>query len=118
MAARKGHKKSGGRAKGTPNKKVGVLVEKCEELGCDPFEILLLFAKGDWEGLGYESGEKVISVTKEGHEIFGDVISPETRAKCAKEACEYIHPKRKAIEISNDGENGFRVVIEDYQTKK
>lgn len=118
MAAHKGHKKLGGRTKGTPNKKTELLLDKCNELDVDPFEILLLFAKGDWKALGYDGAQKVINVTKNGDEILGDVISPEIRSRCAKEACEYIHPKRKAVELSNDSEKGFVIVVKDYESIK
>lgn len=107
-----------GRKKGTPNKEVVPLLEKCAELNCDPFEILLLFAKGDWRALGYPSPERVKTVTESGFEITEDIISADLRASSAKEACQYIHPKRKAIEHSNADAEGFRVVIEDYTSAK
>lgn len=94
----------GGRKKGTPNKKTQALLEKAKELGVDPFEILLLFAKGDWKALGYDSPEKVIAVTKDGQEVFSDRITAELRQKSAKDAAEYLYAKRKALEVT--GEDG------------
>jgi len=67
--------------------------------GVDPFEILLDFAKGDAEALGYQ-GERVISVTASGQEITGPWITPELRARAASDACEYLHPKLKGVELS------------------
>lgn len=103
MAAPKGHKRYGGRKKGVANKDTLPLKEKAKQLGIDPFEILLLFAKGDWESLGYPSA----SFVKEGSTFVNEelYIKPEVRAKAAAEACQYIHPKLKAIEHSGkDGD--------------
>ena len=94
----------GGRKKGTPNKNRQVLLDKAKELGVDPFQILLLFAKGDWKALGYDSAETVTAITKDGQKIFADRISPELRQKSAKDASEYLYPKRKAVELT--GEDG------------
>jgi hypothetical protein len=90
-----------GRKKGTPNKPTATLLEKTRELGIDPFEILLRFAAEDWKGLGYDS-RTTISYTSAGIEFEEYVIKPELRGKCASEACQYIHAKRKAIEQTID----------------
>lgn len=99
MPFKKGQKKTGGRQKGRPNQKSLPLIEKAQELGIDPFEVLLLFAAGDWKRLGYESE----TFTKYGaggveNELF--TIQPSVRAKAAAEASEYLHPKRKAIDVT------------------
>lgn len=94
----KGERQPGsGRTKGTPNKATKILQDKCEELGVDPFTVLLLFAKGDYEALGYEK-ERVKTITEAGEPIYELTIAPELRQKSARDACEYIHPKRKAVE--------------------
>ena len=111
-------KKFAGRKKGTPNKATQNLMDKCVELDVDPFEILLRFAKGDWEGLGYETKSHATYFSDSGEAVEEDHISAELRAKCAKDACEYIHAKRKAVEISNPDEQGFRIVLEEYAIKK
>ena len=90
----------GGRKKGTANKSSLPLLEKADALGIDPFEILLYFAKGDWKKLGYKKKTKEIGIGM-GNTIEVDVIEPELRASAAKSACEYIHPKRKALDISS-----------------
>lgn len=95
--------KTGGRTKGTKNKDKAALELKAIALGIDPFEILLYFAAGDWEKLGYKSGEREI-VTKSGS-VLVDVISPETRMNAAAEACQYVYPKRKAIEHTAPAES-------------
>lgn len=69
-----------------------------KRLEIDPFEVLILFAGGRWKELGYKSE----TVTK----FFGEnmseeyTITPELRMHAASKACEYLYPKRKAIEHS------------------
>ncbi len=99
MPFEKGHKKSGGRKKGVKNKESVPLEEKSKELGINPFEILLLFAQGDWQKLGYES-QKIIKFGANGVENEEYIIPPSVRAKAASEACQYLYPKLKAIEHS------------------
>lgn len=93
-------KKTGGRPKGSPNKKAVMLSERAKALGVDPFDILLYFAKGDWSKLGYESGTRLMSAGM-GHTFEVETIPPDLRVSAAKDACQYIHPKRKALEIEN-----------------
>ena len=94
--------KFGGRTKGTPNKKTSSVLEKCEQLGVDPIDVLLNFAKGDWKALGYDSPTHVTGYLPNGDPIVKERIPPELRQKSAKDASEYIHPKRKAIEMSGE----------------
>lgn len=104
MGARVGHQKFGGRPKGVKNKDKECLREKARKLGVDPLEVLLLFAKNDWAALGYKS---------EFEEKFGAggvpcmmrVITPDVRMNAAKEACQYLYPKKKAIEVGFDQDN-------------
>lgn len=97
-----GHPKVGGRVKGTPNRSTQELEALTRKLKCNPFEILIHFAKGDWEALGYDSGV-IIKESKDGESTFMEyTISPELRAQCAEKACQYLHPKRKAIEMSGE----------------
>lgn len=92
-----------GRKKGTPNKRNQEIIDKAEELGVDPFEIILLFAKRDWKALGYKS-ETVIKAAKNGtYEV--DTITAQMQLSAAIEAAQYLYPKRKAIEHSSDPEN-------------
>jgi hypothetical protein len=92
MAFSVGHKKQGGRQKGTPNKASQSLMEKAEAMGIDPFmELLKLIRNGETEM---------------------------TRMMALKEACQYLYPKRKAVEISSSEDVGFKVVIEDYKTRE
>lgn len=104
-----------GRAKGTPNKSTLPLEQKAEELGVDPFQILLLFAGGRWKELGYDN-ECYFTEKPDGAVKMGYVISPEMRCKAASEACQYLLPKKKAVELSGEVE-GIKIVIEDYSKK-
>lgn len=87
--------------KGIPNKRTVALAIRAKELGVDPFEILLLFAKGDWKALGYEA-ECYFSEKPDGAVKMGYVISPEMRVVAAKEAAKYLYPHRKSIEHKSD----------------
>lgn len=62
-----------------------------DRLGCDPFEILVHFAKGDADALGYDGG----------------TIPPDMRLQAAKEASQYLYPKRKAVEHSGEIKGGL-----------
>lgn len=83
-----------GRKPGTVNKNTKTLHDIAERNGCDPFEVLIWFAKGDHKSLG----------------ITEDELSPELRQKSAKDACEYLHPKKKAVEHSGSID-GARVSV-------
>lgn len=82
-----------GRKKGTPNRKTADLLAKCEAKGVDVFELMLEYAIHPCE--------------------------PTLRFQALKELCQYIYPKRKAIEHDlTTGEAGFRIIVEDYGDKK
>jgi hypothetical protein len=69
-----------GRQIGTPNRKTSELIQLCDEKGINPFAALLELAK---------------------HE------QPELRLSALKEICQYLYPKRKALEHSGDINNPF-----------
>ena len=92
MGAVRGHKKAGGRQKGTPNKKSQDLIQRCEDFGFDPFEALLSMAR--------DSEDELL------------------RFNAVKELCQYLFPKRKALEVSGPGESGIKVTICDYTSKE
>ena len=81
-----GHPKYSGSKKGTTPRiwraLRGGMHDKAVELGVDPFEVLLLFAKGDTKAL---------------NEPY---IDPALRLRAACEAAEYLYPKRRSIELS------------------
>jgi|SRR5680860_104733 len=71
--------KTGGRRKGTPNRKTEAVIDRLEALGCDPIEGMARLAM---------DGTVELSI----------------RAQMYKELAQYVAPKRKAIEIT--GEDG------------
>lgn len=103
MATKDGQK-TGGRQKGTPNKDGVPLMQKAQELGIDPFEVLLRFAAGDWKTLGYDA-EKFVAGVNEYGSWEKHTIDPAVRMKAASEACNYLFPKKKAIEHSGEAAN-------------
>lgn len=113
----KGKPKTGGMKKGFKFPETLNAEAIARELNCDPFEVLIRFTAGDWEGLGYDSPE-VTKVLKDGGTIMVERITPEMRLTAAKEAVRYLYPQRKAIEMSTDEQKGFAIVIKDYTSTK
>lgn len=104
------------RPKGVPNRKTTELQEIAERIGVNPFEILCLFAKEDWKGLGYEKATYT-KVFQDGGTMEIERISPELRFQAAKEASKYLFPQRKAVELSTQDDAGFKIIVEDYLSK-
>lgn len=117
MATKTG-KKTGGRQKGTPNKKTQLqqeAINKAVEEHGDPFEVLLLIAHGKWEELGVnlEPWQK------------NSLDTLELRRASAEKACKYIHPQKRALEVKTGVEHthnhkigpGFYEQMIDYQEK-
>lgn len=75
-----------GRVAGTPNRKTQDLLNRCHASGVDPFQILL--------------------------DLAGTSLDETMRFNAAKELCQYLYPKRKALEHPSD--EGFTVTIRDY----
>ena len=75
----------GGRGKGTPNKKTMAVAEVLGELGLDPIKQM-------------------------GQIAIDEHIEVSIRVQVLKELCQYIAPKRKAVEIT--GEDGGPLVLE------
>jgi hypothetical protein len=70
--------KTGGRVKGTPNRRTLEVALRLENIGCDPIEGM---AKLDTN------------------------CSPELRGKMYSELAQYIYPKRRATELNIDDQN-------------
>lgn len=87
--------KTGGRKKGTPNKKTQIIEEILESLDCSPITNLARIA----------NGQKVMCLAYANKET-GDFVEMEVmptldQIKDAnKELAQYIYPKRKAVEHS------------------
>lgn len=104
-----------GRPKGSQNKIKTAASEIADKLGINPLEVLLYFAANDWESLDYDG--PTITRVIEGQAVEIERISPETRLNAAKEAVKYMYPTQKAVEFTGEVAP-FKIVIEDYGTKK
>lgn len=109
--------KTGGRQKGTPNKRSTKAMKLAEELGVDPLKVILLFVKGDWEALGLDEFE--MKVTKDGS-FPVRTITADMRLNAARDAAKYIYPQLKALELSVDSDEddpqqitGIRIDLEE-----
>lgn len=106
-----------GRLKGVRNKDNQLVEVTAKRLGVNIFEILCLFAMGDWKALGYES-EVYFAEKADGATKMGYVISPEMRLKAAESAAKYLYSQQKALDVtSSDGSSGITIVVEDYTQK-
>ena len=72
--------KTGGRAKGTPNKRTLEVMLRLENIGCDPLEGMARLA-------------------------MDASNSPELRGKMYSELAQYLYPKRRATELNIDDQN-------------
>lgn len=107
----KGQKKTGGRPKGTPNKKTEHFFDLCKKHKHDPVEFNIMLAKNDWKALGYPSRTYSI-FTKSGDSYEQDYIGIGDRITANNKLLDFMYPKRKAIEISNpEGEQNNAIVL-------
>lgn len=108
-----------GRLKGTPNKRTTELMTRLNSIGCDPLEITARIALGDvpcgtCHGIGKtkfqaKGGYKTNGFAPERvcQSCWGDgkeKVITRDRLAAASELLQYLHPKRKAIEVT--GEDG------------
>ncbi len=87
MPRPRGIAKTGGRQRGTPNRKTHELAEKLEKLGCDPIAGLAQIA-------------------------MAPDTAPELKVRCYAELAQYLHAKRKAVEHDSDGRQEINVIVE------
>jgi hypothetical protein len=80
-------RKTGGRQKGTPNKRTADLAERLEALGCDPVGELASLA-------------------------MDPATEPALKARCYIDLLAYLYPKRKAVEVSG-AENPIVITFSD-----
>lgn len=98
-----------GRPRGSKNKDTRELEDIAARVGVNPFEALCLILKGDKRKLGYDVPDIGM--------IPADWQLPlEMRIQAAKELCRYLYPQRKAVELTDI--DGFKIIIEDYVSKK
>lgn len=101
------------RPKGTPNKDVEPLKAIAKQLKVDPFQVLLLITKADWKALGYP-GPTETKYTARGEAYESEIITLDQRRAAASDACQYLYPKRKAIEI-NEHKLDATVSVYDFR---
>ena len=107
--------KTGGRKKGTPNKRTFIVEELAAKFDLDPVEVLLMVACGDWKGLGYDAAQK-ISYSNAGIEFVEDNIKLSERVSAAKEVAKYLYAQKQSVAI-NTGDGGIKIIVEDYSKK-
>lgn len=101
MPFQKGNKLSKGRQKGATNHRTRLVTEIAARVSIDPLEVLFKLAAGDWKGLGYDN-ECFFAEKPDGAVKMGYTISVETRLMAAKEAAQYLYPKKKEEEEPSD----------------
>ena len=84
--------KTGGRTRGTPNKKTQAVDRKLAKLGCDPIEGLAKIA------LDTETEASL-------------------RVRCFTELAQYVYPKRKAVDLETGEDSPLRVTVETIGSK-
>lgn len=86
MPRPKGLPKTGGRVRGTPNRKTELLANKLARLGCDPIEGLARIA--------LDPQTKV-----------------EIKVRCLSELAQYVYPKRKAVDVGLPDASDFNLTV-------
>jgi hypothetical protein len=114
MASNSGDK-TGGRKKDTPNKKSKDLIDLAEQMSVSPFEIMLHFASGNFKALGMKEYQIKSSGMGKTYEELS--ILPEMRLNAAYKAAQFLHPKRKAIEIRQETSSKISFVTQDEFNK-
>ena len=92
MSRPQGMPKTGGRVRGTPNKRSADLFGKLGRMGCDPMEGLARIA-----------------------------LDPDTdvalKVRCFAELAQYVYPKRRAIDVAADPHDGVKVTVDFIESK-
>ena len=79
--------KTGGRKAGTPNRNTQAVIERLDNLGCDPIEGLARIA-------------------------LDPATTTDLKVRCLAELAQYAYPKRKAVAVAVDDERSWHVTIE------
>ena len=111
MPFQKGHAKIGGKKSGTKNWLTRTVSEVCESMGLNPFEGMAIIALnklpcGVCRGKGktaykLPNGDLGMRTCESCYGTLFEACSPELRGKMNAELASYIHPKKKAVEVSN-----------------
>lgn len=112
MPFKKGSKKipHSGRKKGTPNKSTFDAKKIADELGVDPFRILLHIASGNWKELGLSGAERCTSAV--GRKVMEPTIPVPTRERAASSASRFLMPELKAIDHGGDAAKAVNTLAE------
>lgn len=100
-----------GRPKGSKNKHTFQVEEIARRFDKEPFEILMMVANGDWEGLGFKAETRTV-FTPQGIEMEEDNVPLRERTAAAKEAAKYLYSAKQAVQVT--APEGIRVIIEDF----
>ena len=118
-----GTTKTGGRIKGSTNKKTLEVIDTLAKLKCDPIEGMAKIAMDDRSALDKKSQKivkelRVLLKSKPDLLEFFEMVlaswkgyAPELRAKMYSELAQYVFPKRKAVELSTDPNNPIAVQV-------
>lgn len=90
-----------GRPVGAKNKRTLRVEEIAGRYALDPFEVLMMIAVGDWEGLGYETKTKKV-YTAEGRVNEEENVPLAQRCVAAREATKYLYPTKHRVEITKE----------------
>ncbi len=86
--------KTGGRKAGTPNKNSMVFHEALEKHGLDPGEALINI---------YREQMKIYETYKKKNDSEGMLSSLSAAERTASNICQYVYPKKKAVEHKTEG---------------
>jgi len=98
-----------------PRKLRGSVRDICEELGCNPVELVVNIINGDYEALGFSQGTS-IRTDREGNPIAEiPNITPELRLQAAKTMMDFIYSKNFTLKGDKDNPIEFKGKAElDY----
>ncbi len=103
-------RKTGGRRKGTGNKRKGSFREElrayCATLGVDPHHFMA--------DLIADTATVHIGVTADGTPIVAPAVGMTLKLQAARELAQYLEPKLKAVEHSGDIAHTVRVIKHRY----
>lgn len=104
------------RTKGSKNKHTFQVEEIAQKFDCEPFEILMRIATGDWKWFGFQSESKT-AYSPQGIEMDELNIPFKERVSAAKEASRYLYSQKQSVAIST-GDTGIKIIVEDYSKAK
>lgn len=102
-----------GRPKGSKNVRTLEIEAIISRYPLNPFEVLMMISAGDWKGLGFETKTHT-TFTQQGIEIEEENIPIAIRCQAAKEAVQYIFPKKKIITVDITKEEAIRVLENEF----